>query len=211
VEGSAVGVHTSHPADDSRSTAHEDPGGAFVSHGGLGSQVGSAALAMADYAAAIGDLGAAAAAAEQAIAAFTRAGMAVNRAQAELLAGTVAGRRGDFGEATSRFASARAAFADAGAQRLLAETTTAQRRLAGSCSPTVSILTRREREVADLAALGYANKDIAAHLYLSPRTVEDHLGRVLRKLGLTSRAGIARKLDELSGPSTPSVPSAPRH
>ncbi|MFE6926388.1 AAA family ATPase [Nocardia sp. NPDC057663] len=176
---------------------------------GLGSQVGAAALARADYATAVGDFGAAAAAAEQASRAFTRAGMVVNRAQAELVAGIVAGRRGDFGLATSRFASARAVFAAAGAQRLLAETTTAQRSLAGSQPVAATSLTRREREVAELAAQGHTNKDIAAHLYLSPRTVEDHLGRVLRKLGLTGRAGIARKLDELGIAGARSDRSAP--
>ncbi|WP_261774562.1 helix-turn-helix transcriptional regulator, partial [Nocardia neocaledoniensis] len=167
-----------------------------------GSQVGSAAMARADYAAAIGDLAAAARAAELARVAFTRAGMVVNAAQADLFAGIVAGRRGDFGAATSRFASARAIFIAAGAHRLVAETTSAQRRLAGSRPVTgADALTRREREVADLAARGHSNKDIAALLYLSPRTVEDHLSRVLRKLGLTGRAGIARRLDELD--STP--------
>lgn len=167
-----------------------------------GSQVGAAAMARADYAVAIGDLAAAARAAELARVAFTRAGMVVNAAQADLFAGIVAGRRGDFGAATSRFASARAVFVAAGAHRLVAETTSAQRRLAGSRPVTgADALTRREREVADLAARGHSNKDIAALLYLSPRTVEDHLSRVLRKLGLTGRAGIARRLDELD--STP--------
>ncbi|WP_280345151.1 LuxR C-terminal-related transcriptional regulator [Nocardia neocaledoniensis] len=167
-----------------------------------GSQVGAVALARAEYAAATGDLVGAERAAGVAIAAFTRAGMVVNAAQAELFAGIVAGRRGDFGVATSRFATARAVFAAAGAHRLVAETTSAQRRLAGS-RPVggADMLTRREREVADLAARGHTNKDIAALLYLSPRTVEDHLSRVLRKLGLTGRAGIARRLDELD--STP--------
>src|SRR5690606_9385230 len=99
--------------------------------------------------------------------------MVVNRAQADLLAGIIAGRRGDFGAATSHFAAARVVFAEAGAQRLVAETITAQRRLAGSRRPgTASTLTRREREVAELAAHGHSTKDIAAHLYLSPRTVE---------------------------------------
>ncbi|WP_194829120.1 LuxR family transcriptional regulator [Nocardia sp. XZ_19_231] len=167
---------------------------------GLGSQVGAAALARADYAAAIGDTAAAAAAAEVAIAAFARAGMVVNRAQAELFAGAIAGRRGDFGQATSRFASARAAFTETGAIRLLDEVTTAQRRLAGAQRVGApAALTRREREVAELAAHGHTNKAIAEHLYLSPRTVEDHLGRVLRKLGLTGRAGIARRLGDLDG------------
>ncbi|MFD6272644.1 helix-turn-helix transcriptional regulator [Nocardia asteroides] len=187
------------PADDG-------PAGGAVSAGdwsGLGSQIGVAALARAEYSAVIGDLAAADVAATVAIDAFARAGMVVHRAQAELVAGIVAGRRGDFGAATNRFAAARAVFADAGAQRLLAEVTAAQRSLAGSRSPgTATTLTRREREVAELAAQGHTNKDIATHLYLSPRTVEDHLGRVLRKLGLTSRAGIARKLDDLTvGPA----------
>ncbi|WP_405138529.1 helix-turn-helix transcriptional regulator [Nocardia sp. NBC_01388] len=73
-----------------------------------------------------------------------------------------------------------------------------QRRLAGH--QTVSgagELTEREREVADLAACGRTNKEIAAQLYPSPRTVEDHLSRILRKLGLTSRAGIAHRPVEL--------------
>ncbi|WP_328712410.1 helix-turn-helix transcriptional regulator [Nocardia salmonicida] len=166
--------------------------------GGLGSQVGAAALARADYAAAIGDTAAAAAAAEVAIAAFARAGMVVHRAQAELFAGAIAGRRGDFGQATSRFAAARATFTETGAIRLLDEVTTAQRRLAGAQRVGApAALTRREREVAELAAHGHTNKAIAEHLYLSPRTVEDHLGRVLRKLGLTGRAGIARRLGDL--------------
>ncbi|MFI5503608.1 LuxR C-terminal-related transcriptional regulator [Nocardia asteroides] len=165
---------------------------------GLGSQVGAAALARAEYATIVGDIDGAVAAATTAIEAFARAGMVVHRAQAELVAGIAAGRHGDFGRATNRFASARMAFAEAGAQRLLAEVTAAQRGLAGSRSPgDATTLTRREREVAELAAQGRTNKDIATHLYLSPRTVEDHLGRVLRKLSLTSRAGIARKLDEL--------------
>lgn len=165
---------------------------------GLGSQVGAVALARADYAAATGDMVTAAASAQRAIAAFTRAEMTVHRAQAELLAGVIAGKCGDFGDATSRFATARALLTAAGATSLLCEVTTAQRGLAGAqrVGPSAA-LTRREREVADLAAHGHTNKAIAEHLYLSPRTVEDHLSRVLRKLALTGRAGIARKLSEL--------------
>nr|WP_246023980.1 helix-turn-helix transcriptional regulator [Nocardia yunnanensis] len=58
---------------------------------------------------------------------------------------------------------------------------------------------RRLRRLAELAAQGLANKEIAARLYLSPRTIEDHLSRILRKLGLTSRAGIALHLAALNG------------
>lgn len=49
-------------------------------------------------------------------------------------------------------------------------------------------LTRREREIAELAAQGLANKVIAERLVLSPRTVESHLLRVFTKLGVRTRA-----------------------
>lgn len=49
-------------------------------------------------------------------------------------------------------------------------------------------LTRREREVAALAASGITSKDIAERLFVSVRTVDNHLGRVYDKLGISSRA-----------------------
>ncbi|WP_062069627.1 helix-turn-helix transcriptional regulator [Demequina sediminicola] len=52
-------------------------------------------------------------------------------------------------------------------------------------------LTERERQVAKLVAQGYANRDVAERLYVSVRTVEVHLGRVYRKLGLRSRVELA--------------------
>ncbi|MGW4646856.1 ATP-binding protein [Kitasatospora sp. NPDC004289] len=48
-----------------------------------------------------------------------------------------------------------------------------------------SELSPREREVARLLGDGATNKEIAAALFLSPRTVEQHVARVLRKLGAT--------------------------
>ncbi|MPZ25887.1 MAG: AAA family ATPase [Micromonosporaceae bacterium] len=52
----------------------------------------------------------------------------------------------------------------------------------------------REREVADLAATGRTNKEIAAELFLSTRTVEKHVLAVMRKLGASTRAGILPRL-----------------
>jgi two-component system response regulator NreC len=53
-------------------------------------------------------------------------------------------------------------------------------------------LTTREREVLQLAAEGRTNGDIAAALYISPRTVETHRAHVMRKLGLQNQAGLIR-------------------
>src|SRR5207253_2198654 len=52
-------------------------------------------------------------------------------------------------------------------------------------------LTAREREVAALIARGHSNREIAAALFLSERTVETHTGHIRDKLGLTSRAQVA--------------------
>ena len=48
-------------------------------------------------------------------------------------------------------------------------------------------LTRREREVAELAAAGGGSSDIADRLFLSVRTVENHLQHAYTKLGVTGR------------------------
>jgi DNA-binding NarL/FixJ family response regulator len=53
-----------------------------------------------------------------------------------------------------------------------------------------AVLTSQEHEIASLAASGLSNKEIAARLYLSPRTVGAHLYRIFPKLGITSRAAL---------------------
>ena len=59
-------------------------------------------------------------------------------------------------------------------------------------------LTAQERTIAELAAAGHSNKEIAAQLYLSPRTVGAHLYRIFPKLGVTSRAALGQALRELA-------------
>jgi len=57
--------------------------------------------------------------------------------------------------------------------------------------PSLETLTPREREVMHHLARGYSYKRIAARLDISARTVESHVGAVLRKLQLTSRHEVA--------------------
>ena len=57
-------------------------------------------------------------------------------------------------------------------------------------------LTPAERRVADEAAAGWSNREIAARLFLSPKTVEMHLGRVYRKLDIRSRTELPSALPE---------------
>jgi predicted ATPase/DNA-binding CsgD family transcriptional regulator len=53
------------------------------------------------------------------------------------------------------------------------------------------LLTPREREIAELIARGLTNRQIAARLFVSERTVDTHVGRILAKLGCGTRAQVA--------------------
>ena len=63
-------------------------------------------------------------------------------------------------------------------------------------------LTPREREVALLVAQGLTNRQIAQELSLSTNTANNHVARILRKLGLRSRAQIAAWMTERRSPSS---------
>jgi DNA-binding CsgD family transcriptional regulator len=67
-------------------------------------------------------------------------------------------------------------------------------RVSGRRAAPAGGLTPGERRVAELAAAGLSNKQVAARLYLSDRTVEAHLSRAYAKLGVGSRAQLARAL-----------------
>jgi DNA-binding CsgD family transcriptional regulator len=77
----------------------------------------------------------------------------------------------------------------------LSELGGAGRRMVGSVRGAAS-LTRREREVASLAARGQTAKEIAAQLAIGERTVETHLARAYAKLGITSKLDLVRQASE---------------
>jgi DNA-binding CsgD family transcriptional regulator len=65
----------------------------------------------------------------------------------------------------------------------------------------LGLLTSREREVAELTATGATSRLIARQLQVSPRTVDAHLMRIYRKLGVASRAALVSLLAR--GPGWP--------
>ncbi|MFJ9821112.1 AAA family ATPase [Streptomyces sp. NPDC101151] len=71
-------------------------------------------------------------------------------------------------------------------------------------------LTRREADVAGLAAEGMTNKEVADELCISAKTVEYHLGHVFTKLGLTSRRQLRAAL-AVRRPARPGTPLDPGH
>ena len=78
-------------------------------------------------------------------------------------------------------------------------------------------LTPSERRVAQLAAAGLPNRDIAQHLFITARTVEGHLTHAYQKLAITSReqlpAAIATRNVDKTAPASTSHrgPSTPAH
>jgi DNA-binding NarL/FixJ family response regulator len=83
------------------------------------------------------------------------------------------------------------AFEDVGDRRRADEAAALLRSLGAAGMPGPkrrTELTRREEEVLDLLSHGLTNAEIGERLFISPKTVEHHVGRILAKLGLRSRA-----------------------
>ena len=87
-------------------------------------------------------------------------------------------------EAFDRLQAARDADSAAAVLRSLGVRTASARQGGG-------LLTKREAEVLDLLGLGLSNPEISERLFISRKTVEHHVGNILAKLGLRSRAAAA--------------------
>ena len=86
------------------------------------------------------------------------------------------------------------AFGKRARRELLATGETVRRRT----SDTRGQLTPQEAQIARLARAGLSNPEIAAQLFLSPRTVEYHLSKVFTKLDITSRRQLRQALPDSS-------------
>jgi DNA-binding CsgD family transcriptional regulator len=84
------------------------------------------------------------------------------------------------------------AFAERARRELLATGETARKRTAVTAADEV--LTAQEAQIARLARDGLSNPEVGARLFLSPRTVQYHLGNVFAKLGITSRSQLIHAL-----------------
>jgi DNA-binding CsgD family transcriptional regulator len=133
-----------------------------------------------------------------------RAGLPIDEARARILAGRALGTT-DRDAALGQLEHARSQLDEIGATRYrdeaaselraLGRRTTRPKRGREAIGDGVASLSAREREVAGLVAHGHTNKEIAAELYLSEKTVENHLSRIFGKLGASKRAQVATAME----------------
>lgn len=129
---------------------------------------------------------------ETALAAFAAAGLPLEEARTRLaIARLLAGTNAEVAVAEARAALAACDRLDAGPDADAAASLLRSLGSTGRASPRLGgPLTRRESEVLRLVAEGLSNEQIARRLFLSKRTVEHHVGSILAKLGLSTRAEV---------------------
>jgi DNA-binding CsgD family transcriptional regulator len=142
-----------------------------------------------------GDAEAALAAADDAATRFEALGFKLEHGRALLLAGDALRRRGERRRAADRLESAADTFAALGAPLWLARIERELKR-ARPRPQRDQELTSAERRVAELVAAGSTNREVAAQLFTTVGTVEVHLTRIYRKIGVRSRTELARRVAE---------------
>jgi len=146
--------------------------------------------------AAKGDVDAALESANRAMAYHDRTPMRFERARTRLVLGKLQRRRRLKDAASRTLAEALAEFEEVGAPWWAEHVRTELART--NVRPNAAVaLTPSEQRVADLAASGMTNRDIAATLFIGIKTVEHNLSRVYNKLGIRSRAELGRRMDQL--------------
>jgi DNA-binding CsgD family transcriptional regulator/tetratricopeptide (TPR) repeat protein len=126
----------------------------------------------------------------------------IEAARARTVAGRALAAAGDRAGAVAELERAAAALDACGAVRYRDQAERALRRLGGryqrgqrADGDAAACLTRREAEIAKLVQAHKTNREIAAELFLSQKTVETHLRHIFGKLGVSSRVSLARVLD----------------
>ena len=144
--------------------------------------------------AARGDFDGAGEAAERSVSLFEQLSMPFDVARSRLALGEVHRRARRKRLASENLLAAESIFVDLGAPLwvALAREERARIGLRSAVSAEGAALTQAERQVADLVASGLTNAEVAGRLFMAQRTVEAHLSKVYRKLGVSSRAQLAR-------------------
>lgn len=140
-----------------------------------------------------GDVQAASHAVDRAMAEHARLPMPFERARTQLLAGQLQRRQRQKDQAATTLREALKTFEDLNT-RLWADRARAELARADVGTRRMSSLSPSEQRVAELAASGMTNRDVAAALFISPKTVESNLARIYRKLGIHSRAELGRHM-----------------
>ena len=137
-----------------------------------------------------------------ALAAHESVEMPLERARTQLLAGEAHRRFKQRGAARELLEAALGTFEGAGAPAWAARARQGLARLGGPGAGG-DALTETERHMAELAAAGLSNREVAARSFVSVKTVEANLTRAYRKLGVRSRVGLANALRDARGESPP--------
>jgi DNA-binding CsgD family transcriptional regulator len=148
--------------------------------------------------AAEGDLDGAIEAAARSLREHDRLPMPFERARTQLVMGQIQRRRRQKRAAAAALQDAARVFDQLGTPLWAARARAELDRVNVSPAGTAQ-LTPSERRVAELAATGMTNREVAGALFISPKTVEANLARIYRKLGIRSRAELGQRIAEGHG------------